>query len=109
MGSLAIATDAAHMLTDFASFLISLLAIWMAAKPKSQKMSFGWHRAEVLGATISILMIWLVTGILFYMAVLRCINKQFEIDAKVMLITLHQGHGHSHGGGGHGHGHSHGG
>merc|ERR1712083_1134799 len=34
--SLAIATDAAHMLTDFASFLISLFAIWMAAKPKSQ-------------------------------------------------------------------------
>ena len=57
--------------TDFASFLISLFAIWMAAKPKSQKMSFGWHRAEVLGATVSVLMIWLVTGILVYMAILR--------------------------------------
>ena len=69
--SLAIATDAAHLLTDFASFLISLFAIWMAAKPKSQKMSFGWHRAEVLGATVSVLMIWLVTGILVYLAILR--------------------------------------
>ena len=57
--------------TDFASFLISLFAIWMAAKPKSQKMSFGWHRAEVLGATVSVLMIWLVTGILVYMAIIR--------------------------------------
>ena len=45
--SLAIATDAAHLLTDFASFMISLVAIWMAARPKSRKMSFGWHRAEV--------------------------------------------------------------
>ena len=69
--SLAIATDAAHMLTDFASFLISLLAIWLAGKPKSQKMSFGWHRAEVIGATISVLMIWLVTGILVYLAIMR--------------------------------------
>ena len=69
--SLAIATDAAHMLTDFASFLISLFAIWMAAKPKSQKMSFGWHRAEVLGATVSVLMIWLVTGVIVYQAILR--------------------------------------
>ena len=69
--SLAIATDAAHLLTDFASFLISLFAIWMAAKPKSQKMSFGWHRAEVLGATVSVLMIWLVTGILVYLAIMR--------------------------------------
>lgn len=122
--SLAIATDAAHLLTDFASFLISLFAIWMAAKPKSQKMSFGWHRAEVLGATISVLMIWLVTGILVYLAIMRVINREFEIDATAMLITsglgvavnivmgatLHQ-HGHSHGGGGGGggHGHSHGG
>ena len=69
--SLAIATDAAHMLTDFASFMVSLFAIWMAAKPKSQKMSFGWHRAEVLGAVVSVLMIWLVTGILVYMAAHR--------------------------------------
>jgi len=121
--SLAIATDAAHLLTDFASFLISLFAIWMAAKPKSQKMSFGWHRAEVLGATVSVLMIWLVTGILVYLAIIRVINREFEIDATAMLITsglgvavnivmgatLHQ-HGHSHGGGGGGgHGHSHGG
>ena len=102
--SLAIATDAAHLLTDFASFMISLVAIWMAARPKSRKMSFGWHRAEVsqcsrmtiqcllgvaklqnvamivcieptttqvLGAIVSVLLIWVVTGILVYMAVLR--------------------------------------
>ena len=126
--SLAIATDAAHLLTDFASFMISLFAIWVAGRPSSQRMSFGWHRAEVLGAMVSVLMIWVVTGVLVYMAVLRVISMEFEIDAKVMLITsglgvlvniimgasLHQ-HGHSHGGGGggadaeHGHGHSHGG
>ena len=87
-------------------------------QPKSQRMSFGWHRAEVLGAITSVLMIWVVTGILFYMAVLRVINQDFEIDATAMLATsglgvlvniimgasLHQ-HGHSHGGGGGGHGH----
>ena len=102
--------------------MISLFAIWMAAKPKSQRMSFGWHRAEVLGAITSVLMIWVVTGILFYMAVLRVINQDFEIDATAMLATsglgvlvniimgasLHQ-HGHSHGGGGGGHGNGHGG
>ena len=71
--SLAIATDAAHLLTDIASFAISLFSIWMAARPKSKKMSFGWHRAEVLGATVSVLMIWLVTGILVYYAVVRCL------------------------------------
>lgn len=120
--SLAIATDAAHLLTDFASFMISLFSLWVASRPATTRMSFGWHRAEVIGATVSVLLIWVVTGILVYIAVERIISKDFELDATIMLITsgigvgfniimgltLHQhGHGHSHGGGG-GHGHSHG-
>ena len=44
--SLAIATDAAHLLTDFASFLISLFSIWVSGRPATRKMPFGWYRAE---------------------------------------------------------------
>lgn len=54
--SLAIATDAAHLLTDFASFMISLLALWMAGRRSTARLSFGWYRAEVLGALISVVM-----------------------------------------------------
>ena len=43
--SLAIMTDAAHLLSDFAGFMISLLALWMATKPATTTLSFGWHRA----------------------------------------------------------------
>ena len=43
--SLAIATDAAHLLTDFASFMISLFSLWVATRPATKKMSFGWYRA----------------------------------------------------------------
>ncbi|VDM94336.1 unnamed protein product, partial [Onchocerca ochengi] len=43
--SLAIITDAAHLLTDFAGMLVSLFALYMAKRPASQRMSFGWHRA----------------------------------------------------------------
>ncbi|XP_011641285.1 zinc transporter 2-like isoform X3 [Pogonomyrmex barbatus] len=119
--SLAIATDAAHLLTDFASFMISLFSIWVAGRPATRKMPFGWYRAEVIGALTSVLLIWVVTGILFYLAIERIVHKDFKLDATVMLITsavgvavnlvmglsLHQ-HGHSHGGHSHG-GHSHGG
>uniref|UniRef100_A0A1I8GRJ5 Zinc transporter 2 n=1 Tax=Macrostomum lignano TaxID=282301 RepID=A0A1I8GRJ5_9PLAT len=112
-------TDAAHLLTDFASFMISLLAIYLAARPATKAMSFGWHRAEVVGALISVLLIWVVTGVLFYLAVERVVQRNFEVDGKIMLITssigvvvnmimavtLHQ-HGHTHGGGS---AHSHGG
>lgn len=108
--SLAIATDAAHLLADLASFMISLFALWIAARPSTKRLSFGWYRAEVIGALTSVLMIWVVTAILFYLAVIRTIERNFELDGKVMLITsglgilvnvimgatLH-GHGHSHG------------
>ena len=50
-------------------------------------MSWGWHRAEVIGATVSVLMIWVVTGILVYAAILRVYSGDFEIDSTVMLIT----------------------
>lgn len=42
---------------------------------------------EVLGAIISVQMIWVITGILLYMAVQRVISMDYAIDATVMLIT----------------------
>ncbi|CAI2729483.1 unnamed protein product [Schistosoma spindalis] len=91
--SLAIMTDAAHLLTDFASFLISLLALYLASRPSTKRMSFGWHRAEVVGALASVLLIWLVTGILVYLAIMRIIHNNYEINGKIMLITSATGVG----------------
>uniref|UniRef100_A0A0N5AI03 Zinc transporter 2 n=1 Tax=Syphacia muris TaxID=451379 RepID=A0A0N5AI03_9BILA len=85
--SLAIMTDAAHLLTDFASMLVSLFSLYLANRPASQRMSFGWHRAEVLGAFLSVFLIWVVTGILVYMAVNRILQKTYNVDATVMAIT----------------------
>lgn len=109
--SLAIASDAAHLLTDFASFMISLFSLYMAGRPCSRKMLFGWYRAEVIGALTSVLMIWVVTGILVFMGIQRIINQSYEIEAEIMLITSGVGvivnlvmgftlqqHGHSHSG-----------
>lgn len=118
--SLAIVTDAAHLLTDFASILISLFSLYIATKPPSQRMSFGFHRAEVLGAFFSVFLIWIVTGVLVVLAILRIVNADYEIDATIMAITAtigvlvnlvmgallyFGGHAHSHGGGDHGHAH----
>lgn len=85
--SLAIATDAGHLLTDFAAFLISLFSIWMSGRPATRRMSFGWHRAEVIGAVASVLLIWVVTGVLLFMAIERIVEEKYEIDGKIMLIT----------------------
>ncbi|TDH74470.1 hypothetical protein CCR75_003068 [Bremia lactucae] len=121
-GSLAIMTDAAHLLSDVAGFCISLFAIWISTLPASSRLSFGFQRAEVIGAVTSVLVIWVLTGVLVYAAVERfmeCLkpDPKEHVDGKLMFIVaciglcvnlvLMQilGHGHSHGGGGHGHSH----
>ncbi|KFZ49056.1 Zinc transporter 8, partial [Podiceps cristatus] len=67
---------------------------------------------EILGALMSMIIVWMVTGVLTYLASMRLLHSDYDIDATVMLITsacavlanillsliLHQtGHGHSHG------------
>lgn len=63
-GSLALLSDAAHMLTDAASIALALWAIRLAARPAAGRMTFGWKRVEILsaqanGLTLLLLAIWL--------------------------------------------------
>ena len=50
-------------------------------------MSFGWHRAEVVGALVSVLLIWVVTGVLVSVAALRLATGDTEVEPGVMLVT----------------------
>ncbi|XP_042356413.1 zinc transporter 2-like [Plectropomus leopardus] len=111
--SLAIMTDAAHLLTDFGSIVISIFSLWISARPQTHTMTFGWHRAEILGMLLSVVSVWAVTVVLVISAVQRITDGDYDIDSQIMLITsgcavgvnvlmvviLHQSgasHGHSH-------------
>nr|XP_025971590.1 zinc transporter 3 [Dromaius novaehollandiae] len=85
--SLAIMTDAAHLLTDVGSMSVSLFSLWVSARPPTRTMSFGWHRSETLGALASVLSIWVVTGALVYLAAARILSGDYEIEARAMLAT----------------------
>lgn len=119
--SLAVMTDAAHLLTDFSSILVSLFSLCISSRAPSKGMTFGWHRSEILGALLSALSIWAVTAVLVFIAIQRILHDDYEIHSGIMIITsgcavgvnvimaliLHQSpssHGHSHG---LSHGHSH--
>jgi cobalt-zinc-cadmium efflux system protein len=54
-GSLALISDAGHMVTDAASFVVALIAAGMARRPPSQSASYGYARAEVLAAFVNAL------------------------------------------------------
>ena len=85
-GSMAIMTDAAHLLSDFSGFVISMISVWLGTKEANRRLSFGFHRAEVIGALTSVFLIWGLTLILVLEAIERIINP-VEVDGKIMLIT----------------------
>ncbi|KAF3680966.1 Metal tolerance protein 1 [Capsicum annuum] len=122
--SLAILTDAAHLLSDVAAFAISLFSLWASGWEANPRQSYGFFRIEILGALVSIQMIWLLAGILVYEAIARLIHDTGEVQGFLMFVVsafglavnlimallLGHEHGHSHGhshGHDHGHGHSH--
>ncbi|KAL1767872.1 zinc transporter 8 isoform X1 [Sigmodon hispidus] len=86
-GSLAILTDAAHLLIDLTSFLLSLFSLWLSSRPPSKQLTFGWYRAEILGALLSVLCIWVVTGVLVYLACERLLYPDYQIQANIMIIV----------------------
>lgn len=90
--SLALFTDVLHLGSDLISFSIGLLALYLSIKPATESMSFGYHRIEVLGAVISVLLIWVVSGILCYIATERIITENYKnVYADEMLLTASLG------------------
>ena len=85
--SLAIMTDAAHLLSDVSGFVISIFSIWIGLIPaKKTSLSYGYSRAEILGALTSVLIIWALTVWLVVEAIQRVINPT-SVDGLIMLIT----------------------
>ena len=53
---------------------MSLLALFLSSRAADAQYSFGYHRAEVLGALASIMVVWVMTALLVYEAVNRLIT-----------------------------------
>ncbi|XP_076415685.1 putative proton-coupled zinc antiporter SLC30A3 isoform X6 [Peromyscus maniculatus bairdii] len=85
--SLAIMTDAAHLLADVGSMVASLFSLWLSSRPATRTMTFGWHRSETLGALASVISLWMVTGVLLYLAFNRLLHSDYHIEAGAMLLT----------------------
>lgn len=114
--SLAIMTDAAHLLSDLSGFIISIIAAYMSRLPANSTLSFGFSRAEVIGSLISLFFIWSLTAVLVFFAIIRLFNPE-PVDGPLMLclgivglfinIMLTVVLGHSHHSHDHDHDHDH--
>lgn len=57
-GSLALLSDAAHMLIDVVSITLALFALWFSLKPPTSQKTFGFYRAEILAAFLNSLLLF---------------------------------------------------
>jgi solute carrier family 30 (zinc transporter), member 1 len=114
--SLALVADAFHMLNDVLSLLVGLWAVKVANQRRSSKMyTYGWQRAETLGALVNGVFLVALCVTIFLDAIQRFFEPQHVSNPKLVLIVGSLGlafnimglflfHDHSHGHGGHSHG-----
>ena len=95
-------SDALHLLSDVAGYLVSIAAIvthvqdsfsmhsfcfneYMANWMANEKMTWGYKRCEILGAVVSVLMIWIITLYLVYEAVTPLKNALTKVSVLLRL------------------------
>lgn len=69
--SLALLSDAGHMLSDSIALLLSLLAFWFSEKPSNSKNSYGYKRAEIIAALLNGLTLIAIAIYIFYEGIKR--------------------------------------
>ncbi len=72
--SLALISDAGHMLTHASALLISLMAIRFASRPTASDKSFGFYRIEILAALFNSFFLAVITLYIFFEAYKRFLN-----------------------------------
>eukprot|EP00742_Colponemidia_sp_Colp-10_P002492 GILJ01002656.1.p1 GENE.GILJ01002656.1~~GILJ01002656.1.p1 ORF type:complete len:716 (-),score=73.49 GILJ01002656.1:117-2237(-) len=120
--SLALISDAFHMFSDVTTLIIGFIAVQLAKRQRSQRMSYGWSRAEVVGALVnSTFLVATCLAIVIEAAQkFKGSHDTDELADNAVLVMIVAGiglainilglfifGGHNHGGHGHSHGHSH--
>ncbi|MEQ9619419.1 MAG: cation diffusion facilitator family transporter [Deltaproteobacteria bacterium] len=85
-GSLALLSDAAHMLTDVFALSIAFFALWFSMRPATHTNTFGFYRAEILAAFINGILLFAISlGIL--VEAYKRIQIPHEIKSLEMTIV----------------------
>ena len=106
--SLALLSDAGHMLSDVGAMTLSLFAFRMARRPATHQSTYGFHRVEILAALFNGLTLWLIVGMIFAAAFNRVFSPPvvgslgMSVVAIIGLLVniaaaaiLHRGHHHN--------------
>ncbi len=87
--SLALWSDAIHMFADFASLVLALMAALIAKKSPSKKLSYGYGRAEIIGASISSLMLIITVIFIIIEAIERLyVPEDIHVNSLLIISTI---------------------
>lgn len=86
--SLALLSDASHMLTDAGALGLALLAFWLSSRPASPTHNFGLHRAEIIAAFLNGMILFLLAGLIIKEAYHRLHHPQQVIVEGMLIISL---------------------
>ena len=84
--SLALVSDAAHMLTDAASLVLALVTMRLAARPPKGGYTYGLKRAEILSAQANGITLLLLSAWLTFEAIRRLITPP-QVAGGLVLVT----------------------
>lgn len=84
-GSMALLSDAGHMLTDVGAIALALFASWLAMRPKNDRRTYGYLRAEIIGALMNGVLLILLCGYILIEAYRRT-GASLTIDGGPVLI-----------------------
>ena len=82
--SLALLSDAGHMVTDALAIALGLVAAWISRKPSDKHATYGYHRVGLLAALINGLSLLVIAVLIFYESYARLVNPP-QINIPVML------------------------
>ncbi|NMC30843.1 MAG: cation transporter [Veillonellaceae bacterium] len=86
--SLALLSDAGHMLSDVSSLVFSLLAMWLAAKPPTADKHYGYSRVEILAALLNGVTLFVIAGLILYEAYHRFLSPEPVSSLQMMVIAV---------------------
>jgi cobalt-zinc-cadmium efflux system protein len=84
--SLALLSDAGHMLSDVVAQALSLAAMFIAVRPPDARRSYGWHRVEILAALLNGLTLFALSGWILWSGWLR-LRAPVEVHTGMMLVV----------------------
>jgi cobalt-zinc-cadmium efflux system protein len=85
--SLALLSDAGHMLSDIAALALSLFAFRIAKRPATVISTYGYHRAEILAALFNGLTLWLIVGVIFTAAYNRFLDPPAVASYGMLIVA----------------------